>query len=363
MAGTPTGPERRLLAAGFSYKAAATAWGTAVALGEKYGLNCKAVSGFNRSQDLLVATEIDNPLPFSGALDSIKPIDFTVSTDMLYAPGALGTAIAMLFGTAGTPAVATDTSDHLHTFQWADGIVGIYGTFAMELPGKIWEAASVKPMEWTLKSTGGGFVQSELKMRGNTLIDTSGVNAFGQMDALTYDDRGSMGRVTFKQQKVYMNGQAVAADVLGTTALNAMGVEASFKRTGFDGVVPAGASSVLEPAEGGYPDIRVKLDFAHFDAVNAVYLATAISEVTQKMAIRYTGTVLAGATTVMHEITLYFPRMRMLMPEAGFDEIVKNGVELVAEEASGNPTGMGHTRPYMTIMNKRATDYLTVHAA
>ena len=80
------------------------------------------------------------------------------------------------------------------------------------------------------------------------------------------------------------------------------------------------------------------------------------------MAIRYTGTVLAGATSVYHAITLYFPRMRMLMPEAGFDEIVKNGVELIAEEASAAPTGMAYTRPYMTIVNKRSTDYLTVHA-
>jgi hypothetical protein len=182
------------------------------------------------------------------------------------------------------------------------------------------------------------------------------------MDALTYDDRGSMGRVTFKQQQVFMNGEAVAADVTGTTALNAMGVEASFKRTGFDGIVPAGASSILEPAEGGYPDIRVKLNFAHFDAANAAYLATAIAETTQKMAIRYTGLVLAGAATVYHRITLYFPRMRMLMPEGGFEEIVKNGVELIAEEAAAAPTGMSYLRPYVQLVSKRSTDYLALHA-
>ena len=358
---TPTGAARKLLAAGFSNKAAATAWGTPVALGATMGLNAKTISGFNRSQDLLVAQEIDQPVPFSGALDSIKPVDFTITTDMLYGPGALGTGIAMLFGTAGAPGV-TDTSAQTHTLQWADGIFGSYGTFACEMPGMIWESASVKPMEWTLKSSGGGFVQSELKCRGNTLIDTSAVNTLTQMDALTYDDKGTFGRITFKQQLVYMNPQATATDVTATTALNAMGVEASFKRTGFDGVVPAGASSIIEPVEAGYSDIRVKLNFAHFDATNAAYLATAISEVTQKMAIRYTGLVLAGATTVYHRMTLYFPRMRMLMPEAGFDEIVKNGVELVSEEAAANPTGMSHVRPYVELVNTRTTDYLTAHA-
>ena len=353
---TPTGAERKLLAAGAKK---GSVWATAVAMGAGFGLNCKSVSGFNRDQDLLVAAEIDNPMPFSGALDSIKPVDFTIVTDMLYAPGALGTLIAMLWGTAGTPAGPTDTSAYTHTFQFADGIVGLFATVALEMPGKIWEIASAKPMEWTLKSSGKGFVESSLKMRGNTLIDSSAVNTNTQMDALTYDDRGSMGRVTFKQQKVYLNGESVATDVLSTTALNAMGVEVSMKRTGFDGVVPAGASSILEPAEGGYPDWRVKLDFAHFDAANAAYLATAIAETTQKLAVRYTGLVLAGAAAAYHEITIYFPRMRMLMPKADYAEIVKNGVELVAEEASAAPTGMTHTRPYMTLINKRSSDYLS----
>ena len=360
---TPLGPARKLLAAGFSNKAAATAWGTAVALGAGMGLNCKSISGFNRSQDLLVAQEIDQPVPFSGSLDSIKPVDFTVTTDMLYAPGALGTAIAMLFGTTDSTPDVSDTTAYTHTWQWADGIDGSYGTFAVELPGKIWEAASVKPMEWTLKSSGGGFVTSELKMRGNTLIDTSSVNAFAQMDDLTYDDKGSCGRVTFKQQKVYMEGQAVATDVIDAGhLLHAMGVEVSFKRSGFDGVIPAGASSILEPAEAGYSDIRVKLNFAHFDAANAAYLVTAIAETTQKMAIVYTGLVLAGAATVYHKITLYFPRLRMLMPEAGFDEIVKNGVELIAEEADAEPVGMDYHRPYIKLVSKRSTDYAALHA-
>jgi hypothetical protein len=357
---TPTGAARRLLAAGYSHKAAGTAWGTAVALGATMGLNCKAVSGFNRSQDLLVAAEIDNPIPFSGSLDSIKPIDFTVTTDMLYAPGVLGTMIAQLFGTAGAPATV-DTSGRTHTFQWADGIDGIYGTFACEMPGMIWESASVKPLEWSLKSSGGGFVQSETKCRGNTLIDTSAVNTLTQMDALTYDDRGSKGRITFKQQAVRMNAES-GATLEGTTPLNAMGVEVSFKRTGFDGVIPAGASSILEPAEGGYPDIRVKLNFAHFDAANAAYLATAIAETTQKMTITYTGLVLAGAATAYHSLKLYFPRLRMLMPEAGFDEIVKNGVELIAEAAAAAPTGMTYLRPSLDLTNTRTTDYLTAHA-
>ena len=353
---TPTGPERRFLAAGARK---AGTWRTALALGATYGLNCKSISGFNPVRDTLVAAEIDNPLPFSGALDVYKPPEITIGTDFLYAPGMLGMLIAQLFGTAGAPAGPADTSAYTHTLQWADSNWGKFSTLGVEMPGIIFECPSAKPTEWTLKSKEGGFVQSELKCRGNKVIDSSTVNTLTQMDALTYDDRGSMGRVMFGDQRVYMNGQAVGTDVLATTALEVSEVEAGYKRTGHDGVVAAGYSDTQELAEGGYPDIRIKLKFAHMDAVNKLFLATAISEVTQKMAIRFTGTVLAGSSTVYHALTLYFPRMRMLCPEASFDDIVSLGVELIAEEASSAPTGMSYVRPYLTLVNKWTTDYLT----
>jgi len=352
---TPTGPERRFLAAGARK---ATTWRTALATAATYGLNCKSISGFNPSRDTLVAAEIDSPLPFSGQLDVYKPVDFTIGTDMLYAPGQLGTMILQLLGTEDPAPANSDGTAYTHTWQWADANWDLFETVTVEMPGIIWECPSAKVMEWSLKASEGGFVQSEVKLRGTRIIDTSAVNTLTQMDALTYDDRGDMGRVMYGDMCVYMNGQAVAVDVLSTTRLECSAVEASYKRTGYDGVVAAGFSDAQEPAEGGYPDIRVKLSFAHMDAVNKLFLATAISEVTQKIAIRFTGKVLAGATTVYHALTLYFPRMRMLCPEASFDDIVKLGVELIAEEAAAEPTGMSYHRPYVTLVNKRVGTYM-----
>jgi hypothetical protein len=347
---TPTGPERRFLAAGARK---AGTWRTALALGAGYGLNCKAISGFNPARDLLIAAEVDSPMPFSGALNIYKPQDFTITSDMLYSPGSLGTLIAQLFGTAGTPGTV-DTSARAHTFQWANGSGG-FSTVAVEMPGIIFECPSAKVLEWSLKSAAGGFVQSELKCRGNKIIDSSSVNTLTQMDALTYDER--INHVKYEVQNVKMNAQS-GADVAGATALEVTGVEVSYKRTGFDGIAVSGFSDIQEPAEGGYPEFRIKLKFPHMDAVNKLFLATAIAETTQKMLIKYTSTVLAGAATEMYSMALYFPRLRMLCPEASWDEIVSLGLELVAEEASAAPTGMTYLRPYVTLTNKRTTDYL-----
>lgn len=347
---TPTGPERRFLAAGA--RKAAT-WRTALALGAGYGLNCKAISGFNPSRDLLVAQEVDSPMPFSGALNIYKPQDFTITSDMLYSPGSLGTMIAQLFGTAGAPSTV-DTSAKVHTFQWANAGAG-FSTVAVEMPGIIFECASAKPIEWSLKSAAQGFVQSELKARGNKIIDSSAVNTFTQMDALTYDER--INHIKYEVQNVKMNAESAGA-VTGATALEVTSVEVSYKRTGHDGIAVSGYSDIMEPAEGGYPDIRIKLKFPHMDAVSKLFLATSIAETTQKMLIAYTSTVLAGASTEYYSMKLYFPRLRMLCPEASWEEIVNLGLELVAEEAAAAPTGMTYTRPYVVLTNKRTTDYL-----
>jgi len=348
---TPTGPVRRFLAAGAKK---ASVWRTAVAVGANCGLNCKGITGFVPSRDLIVAEEVDNPLAKAGALNVYKSPEFSVISDMLYSPGALGTLIALLFGKAGTPTVV-DTSAYKHTFQWDDSNDGLFATVAVEFPGKIYECPSAKPIEWILKSESGGLVQSELKLKGNKIIDDSTVNGATQLDALTYDERKNY--VKFEVQSVKMNDET-GGDVAGTTALEVTSVELSYKRQGYDTVNVSGKDDAEEPREGGYPDIRVKLKFPHMNSSNAAYLAKAISETTQKMLIKYTSTVLAGATTEKYSMSLFFPRLRMLCPEASWEEIVSMGIELVAEEAESNPTGMDHKRPYMVLVNKRSTDYL-----
>ena len=148
--------------------------------------------------------------------------------------------------------------------------------------GSVIAPASAKPIEWALKSSAGGFVQSELKCRGNKIIDSSATNTATQLDAVTYDERTN--HVKYEVQNVKMNAES-AGDVTSATALEVTGVEVEYKRTGHDGIAVSGYSDIAEPAEGGYPDIRIKLKFPHFDAVNKLFLATAIAETTQKMLI------------------------------------------------------------------------------
>src|SRR5512136_1440754 len=202
---TPTGPERRLLAVGA--KKGAT-WGTAVALGATFGLPTRALTGFNVVQEYISANEADTHLHRTSNLDVVKPVDFTHQVDYLYDPGVLGTLVALLMGTAGAPTLQ-ETGVYKHIFQLADTNWNKFATVAAEFPGKIWECHSAKPMEWLVKASERGFVTSDLKFRGDTIVDDSAVNTATQMDALTYTDREN--RVLFRQNTVKMNAQSAGS--------------------------------------------------------------------------------------------------------------------------------------------------------
>jgi hypothetical protein len=346
---TPTGSERRALAAGFKKS---STWGTAVALGAGDGALLKGLSGLIHGRDYLPAKEADTPFVLSGVMGDIKPVDFTLAFDARYDPTALGVVLALMFGTAGAPTQQGGTAAYKHIFQWADTLSGKFGTFCAEYPGKIFEVASAKALEFSLKGSS-GIIQGEAKLRGNTVIDTSATNTATQIDALTYADREN--RIAFSHSSVKINAQS-GGDVTGETALECNSWEVNYKRGG-DGVNVAGSASIIEPAEGDHPEITVKLGFPRMNSVNAAFLATFIAGTTQKLLLKCTGALIAGS--YYYDLAMYFPRLRMTKPDASWEEIVKNGLELSAEQASANPTGMSYTRPYIELINLRTTDYLT----
>jgi hypothetical protein len=332
----------------------ATTWGTAVAVGTLSGLSTETLSGFGRDQDYIQVKEADAPLPRSSQLDVVKPVDFTHGVKMPYDPGALGSIVAALMGIAGAPAQQGGTTAYLHTLQLADEIYGLFFTIPATVgAGKVWECHSAKPMEWTLKAAERGFMASELKLRGDDIVDDSAVNGDSQMNALTYPNREN--RILFRHNTVKVN-DASAGDVGSATALNVNNIEVSIKRQGFDEPRGANSINILEPRDAGWPDIRVKLGFPRIDATSEAFFATAKAETYQKMIIVFTGALIAS--TYYYTLKFWFPKLRLLNPDMTYDEMIKLGIELIAEEASSAPTGMSYTRPYITLINCQTTDYL-----
>lgn len=354
---TPSSPESRLHARGFKKT---TTWGTAVALGatDEVLLVAPGSSGLDvPAQPIDPALESDTPFVLKSELLQIPPVDVTLPVRLRYEMGSIGRAIAMIFGTAGTPSLL-DTTAYKHTFQWADEISGLFGTYAEERPSKIFEAAAAKPYKLELNFSN-GVCMANVSMRCNTVIDTSTTNTATQMDALTvpsnFFDDGV--QAMFAHASVKMNAES-GGDVTSETALVLSDFSVVFERPIESGVHVAGSNTIIEPLEEGLsgPGITVTLSFPRMSSVNNAYFATFLAGTEQKMKIQLTGALIES--TYYYDLSLYFPRLKMQNPTYPVEEIVKSGLVLQAEEAASAPTGMTYARPYAEIVNLATTDYL-----
>jgi len=259
----------------------------------------------------------------------------------------------MLFGTAGVPSDLTGA--HKHTLQWADGVT-LFGCYAEEFPGKIYEATSAMPFKLELGFADTLFTAA-LSLRCNTIIETSAVNTLTQMDALTLPASFRENVPKFQQAVVKMNAEAGAA-VTAETALVVSDFSISYERPIDTPPHVAGSATIPQPVCGGHEGgekIVVKLSFPRMSAINAAYFATFIAGTPQKMLIQLTGALITGA--LYYDFKFYFPRLVMKTPSYTKDEIIKSGLELIAEESAA-ATGMTYLRPYAEVVNLQTTDYL-----
>lgn len=343
----PTQPSGFLYAAGAKK---ATTWGTAVQLGSGNKLLIESLDGLVRKQDYIPAEEADTPIVREGDLGPIKPVNFSIGFSMRYDPGAIGTLIALLFGIAGTPTQQGTTSAYKHTIKWKDVVDGLFATFAAEFPNKIFEVPSCKVESFELNLSG-GLLKGTIGLKGNKLINDSSVNT--DLSGLTAPDIGN--RIKAIQGVLKMNAQT-DGDVRQATALIFNDLKISFKRN-FDEIIPAGADSIIEPAENGRGSWSVSVKFPRFNSQNEGFFQTAfVNETEQKMLIEFTGPIIAD--TYAYKLSIYFPRLRIIDCPTNWKEIIDTGLELVGEEAETAPTGMSDTRAYIELVNKQSTDYL-----
>ena len=346
---TPNIPLKRLMAAGA--KKGAT-WGTAVAVGASDGLLLESDGGPERKQPYLPAKELDTPFVETGDLGAVEPVDFSPSFTMRYNPGAIGTLLAQLFGTAGTPKQQGTTSAYKHTIKWADSNSGHFSTFVVERPGKILEVPSAKPYKFSF-SVEEGLLKGSIGLRGNNLIDNSLVNQATQVDALTYADRKN--RISFKQISVKMNDQA-GGDLATETALELANISGDLERSS-DAKIVGGSPTIIEPLDGPHPTGTLKLEFARANATNQAFFSKFTGETLQKLSISFLGAVIE--TTYHFELRFVFPQARIINYSAPLDDTIPVTLDLAIEAAGTNPTGMDDCRPYLEWVNTRATDYLT----
>jgi hypothetical protein len=329
-----------------------SAWGTAAAVGAGDEMLITGINGFQHKRPYLPAKDLGQVMTKTAILGDVEAVDGSFPFHFRYDGGALWRLLAAVYGTAGAPTVQGATAAYKHVFQWADTTYGKFFTVLGEWPGKIYECASFKPTGFTMK-VDNSVMNGEVKGIGDQLIDNSAMNGATQVDAVTNPDRQNL--ILAKQGSFKMSAQT-GADVAGTTALGLINsIELSVARTGHDKIHGLGSATIMEPYESGF-DIKLALKFARFTSDNYGHLATMIAETLQKGLLQFTGAQIAAPYN--YDLKFYFPQLRIIGNPTDFSEIIKNGLELVAEEPSAAPTGMTYARPYVELINKQTSDYL-----
>ncbi len=279
----------------------------------------------------------------------VNASDFSCDVDYRY-NGIENILLAMLMGTAGTPAQQGATTAYLHTLQMANSRAGLFGTYATEKLGKIHVVPSLKVMKYTL-SLNKGLLKASFGVRGDRVIDNSSV--ITAMSSVTYPDKHN--RARFYQGVWRMNAQSGAALATGDI----------IKPKSFQLEIDVPMDSerengryIVEPRENGKPKVKLTLEFPRMDTVNDDYFSEWMAETEKKLDLTLTGALIAS--TYYYGKIFQFPRLKIEDVEYADSNVIPAKLVLRGLEADAAPTGMtGITKPVQIgIMNTRTTDLL-----
>jgi len=258
---------------------------------------------------------------------------------------------------------ATYTSDvagvgaglnYLHTLDLINSAVGLFGTYSAEKFTTVHVVPSFKVTK-AVFSVNGGLIKSVFSLRGNKIIDNSGI-----IDVITSATTpgGDHVRARFSQAVFRLNGQAAADfDGGGADTIRPKSFSLEIERK-MDAEHVAGSTSIVEPLENDKPSVKLTMEFPRMDTVNAAYFADWIAAAEKKADITITGPVIEGAYS--YYLKFQFPRLIIEDVEYADSKIIPAKIVLRGVTADTNPTGMtGLTLPvYATLMNITSSNYL-----
>jgi len=283
---------------------------------------------------------------------NINPSDFQLDFDDRY-DGLENILLALLMGTTAAPAQQAATSAYLHALSLKDSVAGLFATYATEKGTKIHVVPSIKVMKGAF-SFNNGLIRSSYSVRGSRVIDNSSV--ITSMSSVTVPANAHH-RAKAYQAVFRMNAQAGAGLATPTDVLKPKAFNLEIERS-FDGEHVAGSQAIIESLENAKPKVKLTMEFARMDAVNAAWFAAWAAASEYKADVVITGPLIAS--TYYYYKKFQLPRLVIEDVEFADSKIIPAKVILRGLEADAAPTAMtGLTLPvYADLMNTRATSLL-----
>lgn len=334
-------------------KKAAT-WRTAVAGGANDGLLILS-EGFKPIIEHL--NDDSAGLPFIQRTDQGKIVT-TGSMEAYMRYEGLDVLLALIMGTAGTPAQQAATAAYINSYVMADNLSGLFATLAMlKKSDKVFEYPSVKLHQFGLSGEMNAPVKITSEGIANLLELASVVNTSATMANITYPDKGNR-IIMNKDAHFWLNDESDDALDSGDSIYPAS-FELGFNRP-MEADLVASKEDVDEPIGEDFPEPTLTLNFPRYNDANHAFFTDWEALTRKKLEIYFKG--LQIEDTYYYEFKLSFPNLKVIDPEAPISGPGKIPVSLSFKVLGTDtaPTGMsGITKPFqIDVQNKRTTDPL-----
>lgn len=266
----------------------------------------------------------------------------------------LDVPIALAMGDAGAPVQQGATQAYANTIRLKADIDGLFATIAVNKAINVFEYPSAKITGFTIKAETGGPVEIEFDaVCDNEAVDST-VNTLAGFNGVTWPEKSN--RVLMSHASFRMNDFSGAALSDGDR-IYPSSFELSFKRKLKADYVIGGQNKIIEPANDGLPEIRLKLRFPRYTSIT--YLSALGSDGRKKMDMTFTGALIESP--YYRQFKLSMPHLALINAEAATSKgRIVHPLEFSCLAAQTAPSGMaGILMPFQVdVVNKRSANPL-----
>jgi hypothetical protein len=286
-------------------------------------------------QVFLAESEVGDVEPQDLSLPAVARFD-----DTLYVFDAL------CMGSPATPTLSTSATGQVtswkHIIDLADTIDGLGITMATSKQLYVEELTSAKVYGFEEGDADGGKVTATYKVLGTKPIITSSININSTVAGASYPSLGN--RVMRKHATLRMN-KAVGSSLAAVDVVKFESLKISYTRPQ-DRVHIGGQDFIDEPADNGFPEITVEINYPRMNSTSANSLFAGLRDgTTFKADLTYAGALINSTDAYSRKFE--FPALKLQShetPLAGANQIKPKAL-FKAYLATTTPTNMALIRP------------------